>query len=65
MAEDVEAFIAEKSIEQPVLIGHSMFVAALESNSDVSADTLSHQGCQSCHDFGSAQSSFHLCPDTR
>jgi hypothetical protein len=34
MAEDVEAFMAEKKIEQPVLIGHSMFVAAFQSNSD-------------------------------
>jgi pimeloyl-ACP methyl ester carboxylesterase len=32
MAEDVEAFMAEKKIKQPVLIGHSMFVAVLESN---------------------------------
>jgi hypothetical protein len=31
MAEDVEAFIAEKRLERPTLIGHSMFVTALES----------------------------------
>ncbi len=29
MAEDVEAFIMEKSLEQPTLIGHSMSVGAL------------------------------------
>jgi hypothetical protein len=31
MAEDVEAFIAEKRLERPALIGHSMFVTALET----------------------------------
>jgi hypothetical protein len=31
MAEDVEAFIAEKRLERPTLIGHSMFVTALET----------------------------------
>jgi hypothetical protein len=31
MAEDVEAFILENSLQQPTLIGHSMLVAALKN----------------------------------
>jgi len=46
MAEDVEAFMAEKNIKQPVLIGHSMFVAAFESNSDIWLIQIGSPGVQ-------------------
>jgi hypothetical protein len=65
MAEDVEAFIAEKRLERPTLIGHSMFVTALETTFTGSLISSLLQGRQSCHGSSATQSPNHICAHTR
>ena len=65
MAEDVEAFIMEKCLEKPTLIGHSMLVAVLARSYMALLIFLVLQGSQSCHGLGSPQSAYSLCAHSR